>query len=279
MLFINCGVIASANTAPKKPILVGITSGKINTVYNFTAFSFDPDGDKIKYAFNFDDGTDPVFSEYLLSGTSFTIQHNWSSPGIYKIRVSVKDENNAFSDFTELTVFINTQFCGYLGYFIDTNNDGIYDDFVSNSSKNTSLEHFDIYLIDIDNDGTYDYKYNMTTGVIKSFNTDTDNGRVSSGFSYDFLIPLSFLCILVFVASLFIVLTFKNNKYGRRKKEEYVVDFEKKKDEPTRVVEKPVFVDSIKKDFDNIVFEKEFKNEKSIIIIEFERYIDSLFGN
>lgn len=276
MLLVCISSTTSANTPPKKPVLLGETFGRINTTYNFTVLSFDPDGDKIKYAFTFDDGTNPIFSNYLSSGTAFTIQHNWSKPGVYKIMVNVKDENNAFSDTTELTVLINTRFCEYLGYFIDADNDGVYDIFVSNSSRNTTLEHFDIYLIDIDNDGVFDYRYNMSTGMLEGFyNT---NNNVPSGFNYEFLVPLSFLFIIIFTASLFFVLTFKNKKYMDRKKEDYTIDFEKKKDEPTRVVEKPVSPGFLKKDFDkNLVFEENMgNNEKTKKLEEIERYIDSL---
>lgn len=266
-------MIASANTPPEKPVLLGVNSGRANTLYNFTAVSYDLDGDKIKYAFSFDDGTASVFSNYLTSGTSFTIRHNWSIPGVYKVMVSVKDEKNTFSDVTELTVLINTRFCGCLGYLVDTNNDGFYDSFISNFSGNATLKHFDIYLIDIDNDGVYDYKYNMSTGVIEGVNNG--NNKVSSGFNYDILISLSFLFIIVFITSLFFVLTFRGKKYTSGKEGEYLIDFEKKKNEPTRVVEKPVFVDS-KEDFDKIVFEKELKNEKSKNLEEIEKYIDNL---
>jgi len=276
-LIFSFNVVADSNTPPTKPVLIGVNSGKINTTYTFTALSTDLDEDQIKYAFSFGDDSELVFSDFLTSGTSYTAPHSWSHAGLYKVNVNVKDSQNSFSDTTELTILINAKFCGFLGYIIDFDNDEIYDNFYSNSSGEiVSIERFDIYLIDVDNDGEYDYRYNTSTGDIQSFTSgDNTEDNVQHGFDYVLWMPLTFLVILVCIVSLFFVLTFKtkksNDKENKTATSLYYLKDKKEVDE-----EKIVLADNLKKDFDNIVFEKEFETEKPKSLKDIEKYIDGL---
>ena len=276
-LVFSFNVVADSNTPPAKPALIGVNSGKVNTTYTFTALSTDPDEDQIKYAFSFGDNTDLVFSDFLTSGTSYTASYSWSCAGLYTVKVNVKDKQNSFSDTVELTILINAKFCGYLGYIIDSDNDGYYDSFYSNSSGEiVSIERFDIYLIDVDNDGVYDYRYNTSTGEIQSFTSggNTEDEIVSS-FDYAFWMPLIFFVIVVFIVSLFFVLTFKTKKVVEKEKKP-TTDFSHLEDKKEVVEEKTVFVDNLKKDFNNVVLEKELETEKSKNLQNIERYIDEL---
>ena len=276
-LIFNFNVVASSNEPPTKPALIGVSSGKINTTYTFTALSTDPDEDQIRYAFSFGDNTDLVFSDLLTSGTPFTVTHSWNEAGLYNVKVNVKDTQNSFSDTAEINILINAKFCGFLGYIIDTDSDGTYDSFYSNSSGGTvGIDRFDIYLIDVDNDGEYDYRYNTSTGAIQSFTSGGSTGdEVVSDFDYGFWMPLIFFVIVVFIVSLFFILTFRTRKTDEEVKKP-ATDFSYLEDKKDVVEEKTVFVDNLKKDFDNVVFEKEIKAEKDTNIKNIEKYIDDL---
>lgn len=276
-LVFSFNVVAGSNTPPTKPALMGVNSGKINTTYTLTALSTDLDEDEMKYAFSFGDNTDLVFSDFLTSGTSYTALHSWSCAGLYTVKVNVKDTQNSFSDTAELTILINAKFCGFLGYIIDSDNDGSYDSFYSNSSGEiVSIERFDIYLIDVDNDGVYDYRYNASTGEIERFtNNDNTGDDVASSSEYRYWIPLVFFAIAIFIVSLFFILTFKT-KRSIDKENKPTTGFYYLGDKKEVIEEKTAFVDNLKKDFNNVVFEKETKTEKSKSLQDIEKYIDDL---
>jgi len=276
----SSNVIASSNTTPTKPVLIGVNSGKINTTYTFTAFSTDSDDDLIKYAFSFGDNSNLVFSDFLTSGTSFTSSHSWDSPGLYVVNVNVKDSQNSFSDTTELNVLINAKFIGLLGYIIDSDNDGIYDQFYSNSTGEiANIERFDIYLIDIDNDGTYDYRYNTSNGDIQSLQVeDSSEDDNESSSEFGIWIPLMFFGIILFIVALFFILTFRTKKVDEEEPKP-TTDFSfLVKEEKKEVEEKPIFVEDLKREFDRTVVERELedKEEKSKDLQDIEKYIDDL---
>lgn len=277
ILGISFNVVADNNEPPTKPILIGINSGKVNTTYTFTAFSTDPNEDQIKYAFSFGDNSNLLFSDFVTSGTSFTAEHAWDEPGLYEVKVNAKDDQDSFSTTTELTVLINAKFVGYLGYIIDSDNDGIYEQFYSNDTGEiVNIERFDIYLIDIDNDGTYDYRYNTSNGDIQSLGVkDSSEDDNESGSGFGIWIPLMFFGIILFVVALFFIMTFRTRKTNEEAKKP-ATDFSYLRDKKDVVEEKTVFVDNLKKDFDNVVFEKEMKAEKAKNLQYIERYIDDL---
>ena len=273
-------VIATSNNPPTKPVLIGITSGKVNTTYTFTAFSTDPEENQIKYAFSFGDNSDLVFSDFLNSGTSFTASHSWDSPGLYEVRVNAKDDQDSFSDTAETTVLVNAKFVGFLGYVIDSNNDGMYDQFYSNTTGEiVNIEQFDIYLIDIDNDGEYDYRYNTSDGGITNLETGEGNqDDAESGSEYDLWIPLMFFGIILFIVALFFIMTFRREEVDEEVAKP-TTDFSFLVKEGNKVVEeKPIFVEDLKREFDKTVVEREFEaeSEKSKNLDDIEKYIDEL---
>ena len=70
--------------------------------------STDPDGDDIRYLVNWSDGT---YDEtgYLPDGAIATLNHTWTSVGIFTIKVNALDENNAASGITELEITIDKE--------------------------------------------------------------------------------------------------------------------------------------------------------------------------
>ena len=94
------------NRPPTDPIVNStISAGIPDTEYIFTVVSTDPDGDDIRYLVNWSDGTYDE-TDYLPNGKIATLSHTWTSAGIYTVKVSALDDNNASSGTTELDVII-----------------------------------------------------------------------------------------------------------------------------------------------------------------------------
>lgn len=83
--------IAQVSGKPQSPgSITGPTSGEIDISYNYTVSATDPDGDGIKYCFDWDDQT-VTWTERVASGQSVVVSHAWEKPGIYDVRVKVRD--------------------------------------------------------------------------------------------------------------------------------------------------------------------------------------------
>ncbi len=83
---------------PERPS--GPTVGYVWNTYTYAAYTYDPDGDQIKYCFDWGDGT---VSWTLLygSGQTVTASHAWGYMGSYGVRVKSEDSHGAQSDWSE----------------------------------------------------------------------------------------------------------------------------------------------------------------------------------
>ena len=77
--------------------------GNLRKIY-YTINGSDPDDDKIQYLVNWSDSTNETISAYLNNSTAFNTSHNWSTGGVYVIKVYSVDENNASSDVQQFKV-------------------------------------------------------------------------------------------------------------------------------------------------------------------------------
>ncbi|MCK4365766.1 MAG: PKD domain-containing protein [Thermoplasmatales archaeon] len=105
---------------PDGPDIEGPTDGIAGVEYNYTIVSTDPDGDRIFYFYDWDDGTPIACIGPCESGEEALVNHTWEKQGTYTIKVMAVNENNAKSDWSELTVTmprtraINTPFLNFL---------------------------------------------------------------------------------------------------------------------------------------------------------------------
>jgi len=90
-------IIISDNTPPNKPNITGPSSGKPGISYSYTAYTNDPDGDKIFYKIDWDDGNNTGWVGPYNSGQVYIASHIWSAKGSYSIKVQAKDDNDAES--------------------------------------------------------------------------------------------------------------------------------------------------------------------------------------
>jgi hypothetical protein len=203
-------VVTIANNPPTTPTLIGGpgVSGHKNISYDFQAISTDADNDTIKYIFSWGDGQTNT-TDFFASGISTTQSHTWSAAGRYVVSVIASD-NKTESATTSLAILIDAQYVGDLGYLIDTDGDGIYDMFYSNSTGLTTpveLQDDGTYLINSDNNSDWDYIYDPQTKQVTTYPKEEENQMLS---------PLMILGgILGFIAVLFLLVLLLT----RRKKE------------------------------------------------------------
>ena len=77
--------------------------GVVGEEYKFTAETDDPDGDQIKYGWDWNgDGTvDEWSSKYFDSDEPCSMQHSWDTEGTYSVQVKAQDTEGAESKFSE----------------------------------------------------------------------------------------------------------------------------------------------------------------------------------
>ncbi len=75
---------------PNAPTIIGQTSGKTGTEYEFTFKATDPDGDKVRYIIYWGDNTSNT-TGYNPSGTDVKVKHIWSNDGTYNITAKAQD--------------------------------------------------------------------------------------------------------------------------------------------------------------------------------------------
>jgi hypothetical protein len=97
------------NSPPNTPNTPsGPTTGTPGATYTYSTSTIDPDGDQVKYYFDWDDGTGD-WTSYASSGSTQSASHSWSSGGTYQVKVKAQDDNGADSSYSStLTVTITS---------------------------------------------------------------------------------------------------------------------------------------------------------------------------
>jgi len=150
------------NNEPETPSTPsGPTAGYVNISYNFTVKTTDSDNDKIKYKFDWGDGTNSDWSELIDSGNDTTMSNSWSLNGTYNIKVIAKDENGDESDWSDnLSVIIYSY-----GSEIESENETeIIIDIPDNPTSNESFE-FNITEIEGLDDENLTYHWEFGDGM------------------------------------------------------------------------------------------------------------------
>jgi hypothetical protein len=100
--------LLDTNSPPNIPLKPsGSTTGKVLVLYPYYVRATDPDGDRVRYRFEWGDGTYSIWSDLYPSGTLAYTYHFWSQPGSYHVRAQAMDEYGVQSMWSEpLTVNI-----------------------------------------------------------------------------------------------------------------------------------------------------------------------------
>lgn len=163
--------IARSRLPPLPPTLNGPASGSQGIDYLLRVVTTDPDEDDVRYLISWGDGLENT-SEFFISGQSVSFMHRWNTWGFFTIEVSAQDTHNASSEVSKMVVAVDVKHVGHLGYLIDTNSDGVFDAFYSNSTVSQTIaqrQQTGIYLIDTNGDGEYDYQFDPTMGSYREY--------------------------------------------------------------------------------------------------------------
>jgi hypothetical protein len=229
-------IISKPSNPPTTPQIDGPKTGEQNKEYSFTVISTDPDNDTIQYVFNWGD-YNTTETDFLHSGTIFTVKYKWTTAGIFKIKVVALDSNLKSSESTEINILIDVLYCKDIGYFIDDNSNGIYDRFYSNETKLiTDVVYEDgNYIIDIERDGVDNYIYNLNNDALT--NVETPEEDESTDKKRD-MIYLIVILIIVILTLILIISNRQKRKVKDVKKEKDTKNETKKKEKKADIKHK-----------------------------------------
>ena len=98
---------SSGNNCPNTPNTPqGTTNCNVNQEYIYSTSTIDPDGDQVKYGWDWNsDGVVDEWTTFNSSGSPVNTSHIWTLPGTYDIQVKARDTGDAMSDWSDtLTV-------------------------------------------------------------------------------------------------------------------------------------------------------------------------------
>ncbi len=95
---IACKMIGSS--PPVTPdVPTGVEVGSSGTSYNYSVSTTDPEGDQVKYTFDWGDGNKTT-TVLNTSGATVTVSHSWGYGGTYTVKVRTIDSNGAISSWS-----------------------------------------------------------------------------------------------------------------------------------------------------------------------------------
>jgi len=165
------------NNPPTKPTVDGNTTGDADTNYTYTAVSTDPDeGQMISYTFDWGDGTNDT-TDFFANNTAVNETHQWDVAGVYSMWVEAIDDfegdNGSLSGKTYLTILIDVMYVKDIGYIIDNDGDGVYENFYNNETENTTATEYDeeneSYLINSDGAEGWEWVYEPPTDTLTEY--------------------------------------------------------------------------------------------------------------
>jgi hypothetical protein len=92
--------ISYSNRPPSRPSTpTGPGIGYIGNSYKYKTSCTDPDGDRVRYTFDWGDGT-ATTTDLVPSGKAVKASHSWKRTGTYSVRSFARDEKGTSSDWS-----------------------------------------------------------------------------------------------------------------------------------------------------------------------------------
>jgi hypothetical protein len=79
----------------------GVTNGRINTSYDFSATTTDPEGDSVCLRFSWGDDDTSAWCAWVASGETSTMAHAWTDSDTYMVTAQAKDWSGLTSDWSQ----------------------------------------------------------------------------------------------------------------------------------------------------------------------------------
>jgi hypothetical protein len=99
----NPGNDTEENNPPASPLAIsGPTFVEMGVEYGYTVSTTDPDGDGIRYRFDWGDGILSEWSELADSGVTAALYHSWMAVDTYQVRAIAQDEHGLNSSWSAL---------------------------------------------------------------------------------------------------------------------------------------------------------------------------------
>jgi hypothetical protein len=111
-------ITESLNQPPEIPIITGQTNGKAGTIYEYSFFSVDPEGDNISYYVDWGDKCGGYWIDPHPSGVEAKANHSYALEGTYIINAIAVDSNGAESTWGTLEVTMPKNIPVVLSYFL-----------------------------------------------------------------------------------------------------------------------------------------------------------------
>jgi chitodextrinase len=249
------------NYPPNKPDIFGASSISINKLQIYEAKSNDPDGDNIKYYFDWGDGSLTTETELVSNGTIIQTNHSWKFPGLFQLTVYVEDVKGVKSENTIKNILVDSIFCSNIGHLIDYTNDGIYDIFHSNLTNNKTSTIFkqNGYLIDNNDDKNWDFIFDTNTGSLETYSNNLNGlfGIEIIPFIYIGIFAIIILTVLLLIYFYIVIRKKSQNKrvyYIKEKQVEKEIKEETIEDKKTD--SKEIKIDEIEKRIDELIAKK-----------------------
>jgi len=109
-------IINHPPNTPSPPL--GVESGYVGAAYFYTTSASDPDGDQVKYTFDWGDGTTNT-TDLAESGATAGMSHIWSRAGIYQIKARAIDSKDATSGWSAVKSIEIIEREGWVLYYPD----------------------------------------------------------------------------------------------------------------------------------------------------------------
>ncbi|GEM_PF-774794 len=97
----GCAYVFQEFSSPETPTIDGPTSGEVEELLSYSAVSTDPYGNNISYFFDWGDGTNSSWTEFVPSGNPIDITNSWAERGVYEVKVKAKNIYESISDWSE----------------------------------------------------------------------------------------------------------------------------------------------------------------------------------
>ncbi len=95
-------ILITDNNPPNQPETpTGPGKGRPGKSYTFSTLTTDPDGDRIYYMFDWDDGTELEWFGPFNSGDTTSFSHIWDNEGSFQVKVKAIDDPNGDGNLTD----------------------------------------------------------------------------------------------------------------------------------------------------------------------------------